>query len=521
MNRPAQGAMARMSLPVEPLRYALLPAALALATGLDYFDNSIFSFFSSYIAGGINASSDELVWSSSAYAIAAVLGILQQQRFVDRLGYRRYIVLCLSIYSVGAVLSAFAENSLELAVTRALQGYAIGPMMGTCRILIQLGLPAQRRPGAARMFLGAIVLANALAPLFGGTLVTHFGWRMLFACTAPAGLVFAGLCWFVLPNHEQVAQERTESSDLWPYLVFAFSQGALQFVMQQVRFQLFSASLHLILLTLAALIALAWFVFQQWHHPSPMVRLNALRERSFQAGLLLYMLYYYQSTGLSFLISNFLERGLAYPIEAAGRLVGLTGLLSGSALFIYYRYSSKVTHKKWFLVPGFALAAVTAGWISRMPPTVSQSALVWPMLMRGVLVLFIAIPVANVTFRPFVNEEFAHGYRLKNIIRQLTISFTTASVIILEQHRQALHYSRLSESVNAYSPVYQGMWRQLSDGFIAAGAGAGQAGSMAVARISEIVIQQASFMASLDGFRFLVIVSIVAGMFALWQKWID
>ena len=59
-------------------REDLFPWAIALATGLEYFDNTIFSFFTSYIAGGINASTDELVWSSSAYAVASVLAILQQ-----------------------------------------------------------------------------------------------------------------------------------------------------------------------------------------------------------------------------------------------------------------------------------------------------------------------------------------------------------------------------------------------------------------------------------------------------------
>ena len=67
---------------VEKLRGDFFPWVLAVVTGLDYFDNAIFSFFTSYIAGGINASPDELVWSSSAYAVAAVLGILQDRKSV-------------------------------------------------------------------------------------------------------------------------------------------------------------------------------------------------------------------------------------------------------------------------------------------------------------------------------------------------------------------------------------------------------------------------------------------------------
>ncbi len=55
---------------------ALLPWAIGLVTAIDYFDNALFAFFASYIAGGVNASPDELVWASSAYALGAVLGIL-------------------------------------------------------------------------------------------------------------------------------------------------------------------------------------------------------------------------------------------------------------------------------------------------------------------------------------------------------------------------------------------------------------------------------------------------------------
>ena len=55
------------------------------------------------------------------------------------------------------------------------------------------------------------------------------------------------------------------------------------------------------------------------------------------------------------------------------------------------------------------------------------------------LLLFIVLPVANLTFKIFEIEEFTHGYRLKNIVRQLTLSFATAAVIIVEQHREALH----------------------------------------------------------------------------------
>ncbi|RQH07418.1 MFS transporter [Paraburkholderia dinghuensis] len=506
---------------VERLRGDFYPWVMAFATGLDYFDNAIFSFFASYIAGGINASPDELVWASSTYAVAAVLGILQQQWWVERVGYRRYVCGCLLLYAAGSVFAALSESSIQLAFARGFQGYFIGPMMGTCRILIQNSFTPQQRPVATRAFLTLIVLSSALAPLVGGLVVAHFDWRALFACTAPAGVLYGVLALFALPDSGHVQPEERGEAHFWPYIIFAFAQGALQIAMQQVRFELFSKSPGLILLTIAGIGSLAWFVWHQWHHPKPLVRLHALREKTFQVGLLLYMIYYFQSTAFSYLISRFLEGGLNYPIENAGRLTGITSLISASALFLYFRYAKLLPRKKWIIVPGFALAAFVAFWMTRMPPNVSQAWLIAPLLLRGLLLLFIVLPVANLTFSIFEIEEFSHGYRLKNIVRQLTISFATATVIIIEQHRLALHQSRLAEYVNPLNPIFQNTLATLTHGFESLGRAPDEAHGLAIAEISRMVTQQASFLSSLDGFYFLIGVAVCGGIFAAWQKQIE
>jgi hypothetical protein len=200
-------------------------------------------------------------------------------------------------------------------------------MMGACRILIQISFTPQQRAGATRAFLILIVGSSALAPLIGGWLVSHFDWRALFACTAPAGIPFAGLALLALPNSGNVLPEERGSSHFWPYMMFAFAQGALQIVMQQVRFELFTTSPLLVFLSASGIGALTWFAWHQWHHPSPLVRLHALRENTFRVGIVLYMFYYYVSTGFSFLISRFLEQGLGYPVENSGQLVGITSLV--------------------------------------------------------------------------------------------------------------------------------------------------------------------------------------------------
>jgi MFS transporter, DHA2 family, multidrug resistance protein len=507
--------------PLMGLRGFGFPWAIAFATGLDYFDNSIFSFFTSYIAGGINASADELVWSTSAYAVTSVLGILQQQWWIERLGNRRYIALCMLLYAAGALAASFAESSLELAIARGVQGFFIGPMMSTCRILIQNRFGAKERPKATRAFLTMILLGSSLAPLAGGYLVADFGWRALFLCTAVVALAIGAFVLFAVPPGGRVNPEARSDAHIWPYIVFALAQGALQVTMQQVRFELFTTSPLLIALTLAGLAGLGWFAWHQWHEPRPLLRLHALKEKSFRTGVMLYIAYYYVSNALSYLFSRFLEGGLDYPVLNAGRLTGLTSLVSIAGAYAYFRYAPRIPRKKWLIAPGFLLAAFVSAWMLNMPPDVSMPWLVLPLVLRGMLLLFVALPVANITFRVFAVDEFNHGYRFKNIVKQLAVSFSTANLIILDQHRRALHQTRLVENVNPFNPVFQNIYAQAVANFEAMGRGVAEARALALAQIGRAVTQQASFMSSLDGFSFVMAIALCAFVFAVWQEQID
>jgi len=500
---------------------ALMPWVIGLVTGIDYFDNALFAFFASYIAGGVNASADELVWASSAYALGAVLGILQQHAWIERLGYRRYLALCMFAFAIGGVGAALSDNSVQLMAARAFQGYFVGPMLGACRILIQIGVPPQRRARALRAFMVFIVFGGVLAPIAGAFLVTHLEWRSLFFCSAPVAAIAGLLALWTLPDIGDVAPHERTAPHYLAYGVFALAQAALQVVLTRTHFELFSGSPTLIGLAIAAVAGLGWFGWQQWRHPAPLVRLDALRERTFQVGLALYVVYYYLSTGYSYLLPRLMEGGLGFTVGDAGYFTGATSLLSGLLLFVYLKYSARVTRKKWLIVPGFGIAAAAAWWFARMSPEVGRAQLAGPLLLRGLMMLFVVLPVANLTFRSFQAEAFAHGYRLKNLVRQLAISFATASAIALQQHRVALHQTRLSETASLSNPSFVQSLDMITRGFTASGHAIGEAHAMALATLSRMLEQQATFMASLDGFHVMAVVALVAGVFAAWQREID
>ncbi|MGC4029808.1 MAG: MFS transporter [Steroidobacteraceae bacterium] len=496
----------------------LFPWALGSCVFLDYFDNSMFSFFAGHIAGGVHASPDELVLAFSAYAVASVLGILQQQWWVERLGYRRYISGCVLLFALASVACCFTESSAELAFARGVAGYFMGPMLSACRILIQVSFSPQERSPATRKFLSLILFESALAPLAGGYFVAQSGWQALFAATSLASCGVAAFAFLAIPSSGKKPVEEHGENHFWPYIIFALAFSALQIAMQQVRFEVFSASPDLILLTLGGLAALVWFVQHQWRHPRPLMQLQVLKERTFQVGMLMYAFYYYISNALGFLLSRFLEGGLGYPVENGGRVVGLAALASLPMCFIYFRYSARVASKKWIVVCGYLVALSLCLWMMRLPPDASTPWLVPALLMRGSLLLTMALPVANVAFSIFALETYNHGYRFKNIVKQLTYSFSTATTIILQQHRNALHYDRLIEPVNPLNPAYQSAMETLSQSFEAMGHSPEESHGLAIAEMSQWVISQAAFLSAQDGFAFLALIALCGLVLGLWQR---
>ncbi|MEJ8823025.1 MFS transporter [Variovorax humicola] len=498
-----------------------MPWAIGLVVAIDYVDAALFAFFASYIASGVNASPEELIWASTAYALLAVLGILQQHAWVERLGYRRYLAICMFVFALGGVGAALSENSIQLTIARALQGYFVGPMLGACRILIQNNLPAARRPKAVKSLMVLIVFGGAFAPILGGWLVANLDWRWLFACTAlPAVAIGALVLWAVPDVGDVPFDERTEPNRM-AYLVFALAQAALQVVLTRSHFELFAGSPTLVGLAIVGTVGLGWFVVHQWHHPSPLIRMDALRHSTFQIGLALYVVYYILSTAFSYLLPRLMEGGFGYTVSAAGYLTGTISLVTGLSIFVYMRYSARLARKKWLIVAGFAMAAAAGVWLSQLSPDAGRVALIGPLTLRGLVMLFVMLPVANLTFRPFSGEAFAHGYRLKNVVRQLAISFASSSVIALQQHRLALHEVRLSESTTAGNPMFMQALDGLTQGFQASGQAVAQAHALALGTLQRMLEQQATFMASLDGFAAIAAIAVAAGVFAAWQRRID
>lgn len=137
-------------------------------------------------------------WVTTAYLLAAGVGIVLSGWASRRHGVRRTWLTALAVFGVGAIGSAVAPEVTTLTLARAVQGLgggALEPIMLTA---------LARAAGPRRMgrVMGAVAAVMAIGPLagpaLGGLVVGTVGWRWTFGATALLAAVVGAASWVVL-----------------------------------------------------------------------------------------------------------------------------------------------------------------------------------------------------------------------------------------------------------------------------------------------------------------------------------
>jgi MFS transporter, DHA1 family, multidrug resistance protein len=127
----------------------------------------------------------------------------------DRFGRRPCVLIGIAIFVLGSVLGAFATDTPLLLAARALEGAGAGTAFALARAMIR---DTAGRDEAASM-IGAVtmvmVVVPMLAPLTGGLIDNHLGWRAIFITMAFAGCAVFALAAMFLPETAPFGGDRS------------------------------------------------------------------------------------------------------------------------------------------------------------------------------------------------------------------------------------------------------------------------------------------------------------------------
>lgn len=220
-------------------------------------------------------------WAITIYLLTSTVASILVGKLSDIYGRKPFILTGIGLFMIGAVLSGFATDIIELITYRAIQGAGAGVIMSTVFTAIgDLYEPRERAKWTGVMS-AVFGISSVIGPLMGGYVVDHLDWRWVFWIFLPLGIIAFVL---ILLNFPKGRKRVGESVDYWGSLFLT-----LTIVPLLLSFSLAGDGPHkyawgswqILGLFAVTLIALAIFIWIETRVKSPVMPLKLFKNSIF------------------------------------------------------------------------------------------------------------------------------------------------------------------------------------------------------------------------------------------------
>jgi MFS family permease len=211
--------------PPRGFTMAILLAAVAASSGITVIYTVLVTLYKAFPA------SSYVSWTVTAYWLGSAVFAAVSGRLGDLLGYRRILLVVMSIAAAGAVVAACADHVGMLIAGCAMQSIAAG-ITPLSIGLFRENLPPARLPAAVGLISAAGMVSAGLVYICAGVVVDHYSWQggFWFKVALCVVAVVAVRAWTPpSPRHPGVQIDYVRG------LAFAPALCAILFAVQQIR----------------------------------------------------------------------------------------------------------------------------------------------------------------------------------------------------------------------------------------------------------------------------------------------
>ena len=156
---------------------------------------------------------DLQVWVVTAFLIVSTIVTPIYGKLSDIFGRRPLFLIAIVLFLVGSIACSFAQDMVQLAAFRALQGLGAGGLMSLPLTIMGDVLSPRERAKYQGYFLAVFGISSIIGPLIGGLfagteqILLLDGWRWVFLFNLPIGAAALWMVWHYLhlpAHHERV-----------------------------------------------------------------------------------------------------------------------------------------------------------------------------------------------------------------------------------------------------------------------------------------------------------------------------
>lgn len=339
---------------VDPRTRFEILGAIMLGLFLAALDQTIVGPILPRVVGDLNGA-DLYTWVVTSYLLTSTVTVPIYGKLSDLFGRKPMLIVGISLFLFGSVLSALSQEMWQLILFRGIQGLGAGSLFPIALAVIgDLFTPAER--GKYQGLFGAVFgIAFLVGPGLGGFLTDTFSWHLVFLVNLPIGLIALVVIGRLLPT-----VRRPDAARNIDYLgVMTFTAGLVPILIGLTNAQngdWGSPGVWGLILVGAAF--LAAFVLVERRAPEPMIPLSLFRIPSFTLSMVaVFTAMFGFFSAVVFLPLWFqVVQGSSATASGYNLLPFLFGLIFSSV--VSGQVVSRTGHYKWLVVGSLLLATV-------------------------------------------------------------------------------------------------------------------------------------------------------------------
>lgn len=302
---------------------SLVPAVLAVG-----LDGTILSVALPTLGTALDASTGQLQWFVTSYALAFAAAMIPAGMLGDRWGRKRVLLSALLVFGAGSLACAVAPGAVAFIAARVLLGIGAAAILPMALAAATYLFAEEERARAVGVLMSVSMLGFPVGPVLGGWLLTHTWWGWVFLINLPVVGVAVVSVGVMMP--EARARGRGNGHvDFAGVVLSATSLGVLSYGVIEAGDHSWGDTRALGLVGVGALLVGA-FVWWEGRTPSPLVDLGLFRSRAFAAGAALATVVSFVMMGLLFSLPLYAQ--VVHGLDPQGSGLRLLPLNAGVLL---------------------------------------------------------------------------------------------------------------------------------------------------------------------------------------------
>ncbi|MGA8868814.1 MAG: DHA2 family efflux MFS transporter permease subunit [Candidatus Sulfotelmatobacter sp.] len=490
----------------------MIAIAVMTSAVMELVDTSAVNVSLPYIAGNLSASVDEATWVLTSYLVANAVILPLSGWLANYFGRRRLLMISVIGFTAASVLCGLAPTLPALIFFRVLQGAAGGSLQPTTRAIMLEAFPREERGHAMALWGVGIVIAPIVAPMLGGWLTTDYSWRWIFFINLPISIIGLLLVWTYVFDPPYIRRPSTRI-DYWGMGLLAIGIAALQVVFDKGQEDDWFSSRFIVAMTVIALLGLLSFTIWELRSHNPVVHFRLFRYRTFVTGTSLSLALFFALYGSIVLLPLFMQELLNFPAVTAGIWNSPRGLATLAMMPIAGYLIGKRWDMRALLTGGLIVSAIGAYMFSYLNLNVGPWSFFWPQIVMGAGLSFMFVPLATITVDPIPQEEMGYATSLIALARNLGAGIGISVFTAFVARREQFHQLRLAAAMARQHGLPFTTLKELQAYLGQRGENLGSAAHQALGLLYHQLLQQASALSYLDGFRVMAVLLLITAPF--------